>query len=317
MQELKFLPAVHKLFYEAKANPAPAMWEVSTQELREMRNPFITSLSGPIQKIHQVSGHLVPQKGFDIPCRLYKPNARTNLPCLIYFHGGGWVVGNVETHDNVCRKLALASGCAVFSVDYRLAPEHKFPAAADDAYASLVWLSENAESLGLDPKRLALGGDSCGGNLTAVACLMARDQNGPKIKFQLLIYPATNVSRFDSPSYDKYGDDLLLTRAGMRFFTKSYCRDEKQASDPRVSPALADSLVGLPPAMVMTAEHDVLTSDGEEFAKALERDGVTVEYICMPGTIHLFFGMEILTSKENGIDAAAHALSRALGVKTG
>ena len=289
------------------------MWEVTPDELRGLRNPIITTLGGPKPPVHRVTDHVADTGEVDIPCRLYRPGPEPKLPCLVYYHGGGWVVGDIETHDAVCRKLCLASGCAVFSVDYRRAPEHKYPAAKDDAYNALLWLHANAAGLDLDPERLAVGGDSCGGNLAAVVSLMARDQGGPKLKLQILVYPASDVSRFDRPSYEKYGDDLLLTKSGMRFFTECYLECSAQAKDPLVSPILASSLADLPPAMVLTAEHDVLTSDGEDYAKALEQAGVKVDYVSMPGTIHLFFGMEVLNSQENGIDFAAEALSQAMG----
>ncbi len=314
MDDLKFLPEIEKIFKEVKAAGGPLMWEVSTEELRGLRNPFITGTLGPTRKIHQVTEHMVPHKDADIPCRLYRPSEAKGLPCLVYYHGGGWVVGDLETHDNLCRKLCLAVGCAVFSVGYRLAPEHKYPAAKDDAFNALVWLYENAAGLGLDPGRLAVGGDSCGGNLAAVVSLMARDMGGPALKLQLLVYPATDVSGFERPTYAKYGDDLLLTKSGMQFFTGCYLNESDEAKDPLVSPLLASSLEGLPPALVITAEHDVLTSDGEDYSQALGEAGVLVQYKRFPGTIHLFFGMEALSAQENGLDLAAKALKEAFGL---
>ena len=195
------------------------------------------------------------------------------LPGLVFFHGGGWVIGDLDSHDDLCRDLAAQAGCAVLSVDYRLAPEHRFPAAADDAIAATNWVAANAAPLGIDPKRLAVGGDSAGGNLAAVAALAARDAGRP-LAAQLLIYPVTDMSRFEGESYATCGEGYGLTAGAMVWFRDHYLTDANAARDWRVSPLLASDLGRSPPALVVTAEFDVLRSEGEAYAKRLAEAGV-------------------------------------------
>ncbi len=244
--------------------------------------------------------------------RVYNPGPGEARPGLVYFHGGGWVVGGVETHDSLCRHLANGAGCLVLNVGYRLSPENRFPTAAEDCYSALTWAVEKAGRLGLDPRRLAVGGDSAGGGLAATMALMARDRSGPGLKFQLLVYPVTDLSDFDKPSYRKYWDKLILTGEGMEFFRDCYLDTPADRKNPYASPLLAGDLSGLPPALVITAEHDVLTSDGELFARRLKEAGVEARHVSFPGVIHLFFGMSALSREENGLDLAAEALKEAL-----
>jgi acetyl esterase len=241
-----------------------------------------------------------------IPLRIYRPAGvpdATRLPVYVYFHGGGWVIGNLETHDVVCRQLTAASGTSVVSVDYRLAPEHKFPAAVDDAWAATRWVVAHAGELGLDAGRLAVGGDSAGGNLAAVVALMARDAGGPAIGLQILIYPVTDVMR-ETRSYDDFADGYMLTRESMRWFKAHYLRSKDDASDWRASPLRAPSLAGLPRALIVTAGHDPLRDEGEFYAGRLRDAGVSVDYICYGGMIHGFVPMGRLI--DTGIRAVAH-----------
>jgi acetyl esterase len=240
-----------------------------------------------------------------IPLRVYRPAgvpATTPLPAYVYFHGGGWVIGDLETHDVLCRQLTAASGASVISVDYRLAPEHKFPAAADDAWAATRWVVAHAGELGLDGRRLAVGGDSAGGNLAAVVALMARDAGGPAIALQVLIYPVTDVMS-ETRSYADFADGYLLTRDSMRWFTAHYLKSKDDARDWRVSPLRAPSLAGLPPALIVTAGFDPLRDEGEIYAGRLRDAGDTVDYVCYGGMIHGFMGMGKL------IDTAGRAIS--------
>jgi acetyl esterase len=240
-----------------------------------------------------------------IPLRVYRPAGvaeSTRLPAYVYFHGGGWVIGSVETHDVLCRQLTAASGATVVSVDYRLAPEHKFPAAADDAWAATGWIVDHASDLGLDAGRLAVGGDSAGGNLAAVVALMARDAGGPAIRQQVLIYPVTDVLR-ETRSYEDFAEGYLLTRDSMRWFIAHYLRSRDDARDWRVSPLRAPSLAGLPPALVVTAGNDPLRDEGEQYAGRLRDAGVVVDYVCYGGMIHGFAGMGRL------LDAAHRAVA--------
>ena len=228
-----------------------------------------------------------------IPLRLYRPAGvpeATRLPVYVYFHGGGWVIGDLESHDVLCRQLTAESAACVIAVDYRLAPEHKFPAAADDAWAATRWIAANAAELNVDPARLAVGGDSAGGNLAAVVALMAREAGGPAIALQVLIYPVTDVGR-ESGSYTDFAEGYMLTRESMRWFTAHYLGRKEDAMDWRVSPLRASSLAGLPPALVITAGFDPLRDEGAAYATRLREAGVTVDYVSFGGMIHGFAGM--------------------------
>ena len=218
------------------------------------------------------------------------PKAGTPQPALIYFHGGGWVIGDLESHDQVCRALANAARCIVVAVDYRLAPEHKFPAAVDDAIAATRWIAGNAARLGIDAARLAVGGDSAGGNLAAVVSLDARDRGGPPLVFQLLIYPGTDM-RMDRPSHVRHAEQLPLRRATMQWFVGHYLRDAGDEADWRASPLRARDFRNLPPALVVTAGFDPLCDEGEAYAKALSGAGVRVAHERFGGQIHGFLSM--------------------------
>lgn len=242
------------------------------------------------EPVARVENRTVPGPDGDIPVRIYWPEASGPLPILVYYHGGGWVIGDLDGSDPVCRAVTNLAECIVVSVDYRLAPEHKFPAAAEDAFACAQWVAENAASLGGDPDRIAVGGDSAGGNLAAVVALMARDQSGPKLVYQLLVYPVTDYD-FGTASYAENAEGYLLTTDMMRWFWGHYLRDESDGRSHLASPLAADDLAGLPPAFVMTAEFDPLRDEGEAYAKRLEEAGVPVECIRYDGLIHGFYGM--------------------------
>jgi acetyl esterase len=248
----------------------------------------MAAMSGPGEDVAHVEDRRIPGPAGDIPTRLYRP-AGEALPLLVYFHGGGWVLGGLETHDALCRALANASGCAVLAVDYRLAPEHRYPAAADDCYAATVWAVANARALGADPARVAIGGDSAGGNLTAVTALRARDQGTPRLKVQLLIYPATDHA-YGTVSYRENGEGYLLTHADMVWFWDHYLGDD-DGYDPYASPLRAEDLSGLPPALVITAGFDPLRDEGEAYAHRLQEAGGSVTLTRYDGMIHGFFGM--------------------------
>jgi acetyl esterase len=240
-----------------------------------------------------------------LPLRVYRPAGvpdATPLPAYVYFHGGGWVIGDLNTHDVVCRQLTATSGASVVSVDYRLAPEHKFPAAADDAWAATRWVVAHAAELGLDASRLAVGGDSAGGNLAAVVALMARDAGGPAIALQVLIYPVTDVMR-ETRSYADFAEGYMLTRDSMRWFIAHYLTSKDDARDWRVSPLRAPSLAGLPPALIVTAGFDPLRDEGEMYAGRLRDAGGLVDYVCYGGMVHGFVGMGKL------IDTAQRAIA--------
>src|SRR5215472_9068622 len=241
--------------------------------------------------VARVEERMIPGPGGEIRLRLYWPQGAGPVPAIVYYHGGGHVIGSLDTHDLVARNLCGGAQALVASVDYRMGPEHKFPAAVDDAFAALQWVHANAESLGADPGRIGVHGDSAGANLAAVVALKARDAGGPRLRLQSLVYPVADYGLVGD-SYDKYAQGYgLLTRESMVWFRNHYLRSPKDAEDWRASPINAPSLADVAPAIVITAECDVLHDDGERYAEALRRAGATVEYKDYPGMIHGFFGM--------------------------
>lgn len=225
--------------------------------------------------------------GEELKIRLYWPNGTAPFAACLYFHGGGWVLNNIDTHDDLVQRLAEASGCVFVSVDYRLAPEHRYPAAVDDAYVALKWVAEHASELQIDPNRIAVSGDSAGGNIAAALCLMTRDRGGPTIAYQALIYPITDCD-FDRPSYRENADGYFLTTSQMRWFWNHYVPSPEQMREPYASPLLATSLQDLPPALILIAEFDPLRDEGEAYAAALNASGVAAELIRYDGMIHAF-----------------------------
>jgi acetyl esterase len=247
-----------------------------------------------------------------IPLRLYRPDPAAILPALIYFHGGGWVIGDLDTHDVLCRQLAEQAGVAVVAVDYRLAPEHPFPAAVDDAWAATRWIASHATELGIDAGRLAVGGDSAGGTLSAVVTMLARDHGGPALRFQLLIYPATDMQG-GTASHAAFADGYLLTATLIQWFSAQYLRRPGDVRDWRASPLLAGSLAGVPPALVVTAGFDPLGDEGEAYARRLREAGVTVDHVCYGGMIHGFLPMgRMLDTANRAVGHAAASLRQAL-----
>lgn len=244
----------------------------------------------------------IPAPHGAIPARIYTPNTlRKNdglSPGLVFFHGGGWVIGDLDSHDVVCRKLAHEAEMIVISVDYRLAPEHKFPAAADDAIAATGWVAANAKALGIDAGQISIGGDSAGGNLAAVVALAARDGDGPKLAGQVLIYPATDFA-MSHPSHSEPETSILLTHSVIRWFSNHYLNGTADIDHWKASPARAQTLAGLPPSYVLTAGADPLRDEGDEYAARLKQAGVAVAYRHFPGQFHGFFTMGKLLPQAN------------------
>jgi acetyl esterase len=287
---------------------------VSEQTPEEARAGFATlaAVAGPPEDEAPTEDRNVPGPVGDIPVRVYRPESDQALPLVVYFHGGGFVIGDIATHDTVCQRLATGVPAVVVSVDYRLGPEHPFPAAVEDCDAATEWASAHGAELGGDPARLAVAGDSAGGNLAAVVTRHARDGGGPPIAFQLLVYPCTDLTR-SLPSHIENGTGLLLDTDTMTWFTENYLGD----ADPRqpdASPLLADDLSGLPPALVVTAEFDPLRDEGEAYAERLRQAGVSATASRYDGMIHAFYGMDsIFDAAKRATAETVTALRDALG----
>jgi acetyl esterase len=264
--------------------------KMTAQEARKAMDQMAAVTRGPGEPVAKVQDRTVPGPDVPVPVRIYFPEGAAPFPVMVFYHGGGWVIGNVDSHDALCRKLTNAIGCVTVSVDYRLAPEAKFPAAAEDCYAATRWVSENAAALGCDPKRLAVCGDSAGGNLAAVVPLMARDRGKPPIAFQVLMYPCTDGS-LETGSMRELAEGYFLTRGAMAWFWNHYVRDHNDLKHPYAAPTHAPELKGLPPALVITAEYDPLRDEGEAYAAKLRAAGVPVTSTRYDGTIHGFVSM--------------------------
>jgi acetyl esterase len=306
-------PVIQALFQQMPQFATYPLWEKSPEQAR-LEFKALCQIADPKEAaIGKIEDIAAPGPTGPIPLRIYTPVAAggASLPAIIYFHGGGFVLGDLNSHDGLCRALANESGHRVISVDYRLAPEHPFPAAVEDCFAAAKWIEENAPDLGVDPNRLAVAGDSAGGNLAAVICLLARDnKNTPALDFQLLIYPVTRLER--GPSTRPHGSGFLLDNRSIEWFRKHYLPDDADPNDPRLTPLDAD-LSGLPPAYIVTAGYDPLRDDGIAYAERLKQAGVKVVHMDYPTMIHGFFSMQGLVPLSiEAIAAAAHAARDAL-----
>jgi acetyl esterase len=281
------------------------MRDLSDLTPEEARNLQLTPPPAVPTPVRAVENRSIDGADGDLALRVYRPEADAPTGVLVYFHGGGWVIGDLDSHDETCRRLCRGAGVTVVSVHYRRAPETTFPGAAEDCFAATAWVADHAAELGVDEKRIAVGGDSAGGNLAAAVALMARDRGGPALRFQLLIYPVT-AADFETTSYRENGEGYLLSRRAMQWFWDQYVPDLDQRGVPYAAPLAAPSLAGLPPALVQTAEYDPLRDEGEAFAAALRRDGVPVTATRYDGLIHGFFGMQ------EAVAAARPALAEAV-----
>jgi acetyl esterase/lipase len=260
----------------------------------------------PGEEVAAVADHAIPVDGGTIPARSYRPSDTAGAAIAVYFHGGGWLLGSVESHDTICRSLANASGCVILNVGYRCAPEAKFPTAVDDAFAATVWAAGHATELGADASRLAVSGDSAGGNLAAVVAQLARDRGGPRIRFQLLVYPVTDADL--ETGFDMAYEGYFLYRDELQWHQDHYFASPADGADPRVSP-LRGNLAGLPPAQIQSAECDPLHGQAEAYRDALEAAGVPVEYRSYAGMIHGYFGLEsVFAVAEDAMREAGRAL---------
>ena len=284
---------------------APELFELGLEEARTaMATAFASQNPEPVARLEN---RTFPGPAGDVPVRITWPEGDGPHPALVYFHGGGWVLGNLDSHDGPCRSLTNAAKCVVLSIDYRLAPENKFPKGLDDCVAAVEWVAKNAADLGVDPARIAIGGDSAGGNLAAAVALANKKRGGPALCHQLLVYPVTDARR-NTLSYRENAEGYFLSAAAMKWFWESYLNDESEGANPLASPIRAEDLSGLPPATVITAEFDPLRDEGEAYAEQLSAAGVPTEYKRYDGIIHGFFGMAELLPK--GREAIAYASDR-------
>jgi len=279
-------PQVHAFLEQLRVSGAPPLHTLSPEMARDRARNDAAAM-GPSEPVAQKEDVEVPSPGGPIPMRIYTPLHMRCKGLLLYLHGGGWVIGDVGTHDSLCCTLANAAGCRIISVDYRLAPEHKYPAAVEDAFSAACWVLENARQLDVDPARIAVGGDSAGGNLAAAITLMARDRAAFSLALQVLVYPVTNYA-FDTLSYRENAEGYLLTRADMQWFWRQYLGEEERGAESYASPLRATDLRGLPPALVMTAQYDPLRDEGEAYARRLSEAGVPVNLRRYDGMIHAF-----------------------------
>jgi len=287
---------------EARNKP---LQECTPEEARAF-GPALAALAGPAAEMARIEEHTLTRDGGSFNVRVYVPKQAAR-GVLVYYHGGGWVIGSLDEYATLASKLAERASCAVVLVDYRLAPEHRFPVAVDDCYATLEWAERNRGRLAGDAAPLIVAGDSAGGNLSAVMALVARDRGGPRIALQVLVYPATDAD-FTLPSYADPANQLMLTREGVEWFWNHYVPDKAQRADCRAAPLRANDFSRLPPAVVMTAEHDVLRDEGEIYAERLRAAGVPVDCRRYAGQMHGFFGLLFLPGSELGFQHAVKAI---------
>jgi acetyl esterase len=308
-------PESQRLIDLMAAANRPAWNTLSPQAARELYLSLRPGAQGPRPAEATVVDRTIPGPSGELAVRIYRPAATAadaRLPCLVYAHGGGWVFGNLESHDVLCAQLALEAGIVVFAIDYRLAPEARFPGAFDDVVAGLKWVAANGASMGIDVSKLAVGGDSAGGNLAAAVAIWARDHSGPKLRLQLLAYPVTDaVARAES--YRQYEDGYGLNAATMEWFFDHYTPDKSARGDWRVSPLRAKSLSGLAPALVITAGFDPLRNEGRAYAFRLQQEGTQADLVEFGGMLHGFLSSPMLLhGARRGTSLAAAALREAL-----
>ena len=292
---MAYQPAVKKILDIINAPGGKPIEEMTVQENREGLKGFYASLTGDSQEVRNVENVKIPvDGGEEIGLRIYTPKGKGPFPVFVYYHGGGWVLGDLEVIDPILRAVTNETNTLVVSVDYRLAPEYKFPIPAEDCYAATKWVSENISQYNGNPKQIAVGGDSAGGNLAAVVPLMAKDRGGPNIALQVLLYPVTNAYSFDTKSYLEHGKGNYLETDAMHWFSNQYFNNDEDKLNPYASPLLAEDLSGLPPALIFTAEYDVLRDEGEAYAERLKEAGVPVDHTRFDGQIHGFFWMPVI-----------------------
>lgn len=307
-------PLLKAFLDQMAAQPVPKMWEMEPPAAREAMVALMQAAGPKDVPIGKVSNFAIPGPAGEIPARAYTPVAAGGepLPTLVFFHGGGFVIGSIETHDGLCRMLANDSACRVISVEYRMAPEHKFPAAVEDAFAAVSWIEKNAANLGVDANRLAVGGDSAGGNLAAVVTQMARDAGAPKLAFQMLLFPVTEIEA-DMVSRREFAEGYFLEGRTIEWFFDHYFEAGADTSDTKASPLLAEKFTGLSPAYIMVAGFDPLHDEGVAYAEKLRDAGVAVTLDDYSDMVHDFIYLQaVLPQAAEALGTAAKALKAAL-----
>jgi acetyl esterase len=303
-------PQAEALLKQMAAEGAPQLHTLAVPEARQLLLELFAT-KGDREPVGRVEDLKIPGPAGSLGLRIYTPRGSGPFPVLVYFHGGGWTIGDLETHDAPCRALTNGAGCVVTSVDYRLAPQHKFPAAVQDCDAATRWVAQNAATINADATRLAVGGDSAGANLAAVVALLARDRGTPSVIHQLLVYPVTDHA-FDTASYRENADGYLLTRDAMHWFWNHYLTNAADGADWRASPLRVRDVRRVPPARIITAEFDPLRDEGEAYAARLRAAGVPVQHSRYDGMIHGFFSLGALMDQgKRAIDEAAASLREA------
>jgi acetyl esterase len=304
-------PATDALLAQIRAAGGKPLWEMAVEDVRARITASSEMLAGTLVEVGSVVDRTIQAGGHSIPLRVYTPSGEPSatLPMVMYFHGGGFVAGSIDTHAPVARYLCQNANAIVVAVGYRKSPEHRFPAAIEDALAAVDWATANGRDIGGDGTRLAVAGDSAGGNLAAVVAQLSKARGGPRLALQALFYPVVDFTLASSPSRIQFGGgDFFLSNQDMEWFRELYLTDPSQASDPRVSPLLASDMTGLPPALIVAAGCDVLLDEGRAYADRLRAAGVPVEYRCFDGTIHAF--MSFTGAIPMGREALSLAASR-------
>jgi len=305
-------PRLRQLRDERAAADVTPLYELTLEQARAADLADILAGGGDVEPVHHVTDRTFPGPDGELPVRIYRPDLDGPLATLVYFFGGGWTLGSIETSDGVCRALANAAGCQVVTPGYRLAPEHPFPAAVHDCLAAVEWVADRAAELGADPERIAVGGDSAGGNLAAVTSLAAHGRGGPPIAAQVLVYPNT-CYHADTESLRDNDDRYQFNRHSVDWYWRNYLSTPEQGRDPLVSPLLAADLTGLPRALVITAEYDPLRDEGEAYANRLRDAGVPVELTRYDGMAHGFFTMSgVLDGARQAVAQVAEYLRKNL-----
>lgn len=304
-------PQVKALIDQIKQTNAGDTYPVTIQQQRDeyVAEVLSTFKEKSVDSVRKVLDQQISGPHGEIPIRIYIPRPSEKLPILVYFHGGGWIVGSIESHDHICRAIANSAQVIVVSVDYRLAPENPFPIGLEDCYTATKWVAQHATTFQGDPSRIAVAGDSSGGNLAAAVALMTRDQNGPELLYQVLIYPITDYHTPGTPSYEEFSTGYLLSRKDMEQYWNYYLSSPEQAKNSYASPLQATDFRGLPPALVITAEYDPLRDEAEAYAMRLQEAGISVKLKRYQGMIHGFLrNMHFLDDGKNAVEYIGHTL---------